>query len=80
MESLSAGRHHVAALAGPLNQSTGKAHEGYKNTMIFVWGKGEEGQLGLGNCKDAVMPQLVEELNGRRIIQVFFLLGSLTVK
>lgn len=70
VESVSAGRNHVAALAGPLNTGTGQAHEGLESTMIFVWGRGGDGQLGLGRCKDSSAPQLVEELNGRKIIQV----------
>ena len=70
VESVSAGRHHISALAGPCNPATGKAQEGLESTMIFVWGQGEDGQLGAGRCKDSATPLLVEELKGRKIIQV----------
>lgn len=71
VESVSAGRFHVAALGGPLNAATGKAYEGYESTLVHVWGRGQEGQLGLGNCADSATPQLLEALRDRRILQVW---------
>ena len=70
VESVAAGRHHVAAMAGPLDGATGKAHEGLESTVIFMWGRGREGQLGSGGAADSAAPQLVEELRGRRVLQV----------
>ena len=69
-ESVAAGRHHVAALAGPINAATGKAYEGLESTVVFMWGRGMEGQLGNGSYSNSAVPQLVEDLRDRRISQV----------
>lgn len=68
-ESVSAGRHHAAALAGPMNVATGKAYEGLESTVVFMWGRGQEGQLGHGSYASSSSPQLVEDLRDRRISQ-----------
>lgn len=69
-ESVAAGRYHVAALAGPINAATGKAYEGLESTVVFMWGRGMEGQLGNGSYSNSAVPQLVEDLRDRRISQV----------
>lgn len=69
-ESVSAGRYHAAALAGPMNAATGKAYEGLESTVVYMWGRGLEGQLGNGSYASSSTPQLVEDLQDRRISQV----------
>lgn len=76
VESVSAGRHHVAALAGPMNLATGKALEGLESTIVFMWGRGQEGQLGHGKNSCSAQPQLVEDLKDRRILQVPYTTAS----
>lgn len=70
VHSVSAGRNHAAALGGPLNTATGKAAEGSENTVILTWGRGRDGQLGCGLAADSAAPRIVEELRGRRVLQV----------
>ena len=38
--------------------------------MIVTWGRGREGQLGTGARVDIAHPRAVEELRGRRVLQV----------
>jgi hypothetical protein len=38
--------------------------------VIFMWGRGREGQLGTGLHSDCALPTAVDELRGRRVVQV----------
>ena len=38
--------------------------------MVMMWGRGREGQLGTGGHADSAAPRPVEELRGRRVVQV----------
>ncbi|CAA3029559.1 PH, RCC1 and FYVE domains-containing 1-like isoform X1 [Olea europaea subsp. europaea] len=53
VREISSGSYHIAALT-----STGN---------VYTWGKGEHGQLGLGDIKDRNSPTLVEALRGRQV-------------
>lgn len=37
---------------------------------MFMWGRGREGQLGVGAYQDNSTPKIVDELKGRRILKV----------
>ena len=37
---------------------------------LFMWGRGREGQLGVGSHQDNSTPKMVDELKGRRVLQV----------
>lgn len=37
---------------------------------MFMWGRGREGQLGVGGLQDNSVPRIVEELKGRKILKV----------
>ncbi|CAD7698884.1 unnamed protein product, partial [Ostreobium quekettii] len=68
-EEIACGRKHVCVVATPLTAS-GRADEARRRTVLFAWGKGDKGQLGLGYAKDHTSPQVVEALTARRIQQV----------
>ncbi|KAK9818108.1 hypothetical protein WJX72_007263 [[Myrmecia] bisecta] len=70
VERVSVGMQHVAALAGPCDKHTGKAQEGAECSVIFMWGRGREGQLGSNSHHDSIGPKIVEELRGRPVLQV----------
>lgn len=40
---------------------------------MFMWGRGREGQLGVGSMQDNSVPKIVEELKGRKILKVSML-------
>lgn len=44
--------------------------EGEECSAIFMWGRGREGQLGNGLHSDSAKPIAVDELRGRRVLQV----------
>ncbi|CAD7703407.1 unnamed protein product [Ostreobium quekettii] len=68
-EEIACGRKHVCVVATPVTAS-GRADEARRRTVLFAWGKGDKGQLGLGYTKDHTSPQVVEALTARRIQQV----------
>ncbi|BDA49523.1 probable E3 ubiquitin-protein ligase HERC2 at N-terminal half [Coccomyxa sp. Obi] len=70
VERVAVGMQHVAALAGPLDGQTGRAEEGEERSVIFMWGRGREGQLGGGLHADNATPSAVDELRGRHVLQV----------
>ncbi|KAK9824898.1 hypothetical protein WJX74_004462 [Apatococcus lobatus] len=70
VEKVSCGRSHAAVLASPMDKQKGRPQTGQDASMIFVWGRGLEGQLGLGKQADTPLPQLVQELKGRHMLQV----------
>ena len=37
---------------------------------LFMWGRGREGQLGVATYQDNSVPKMVDELKGRRVLQV----------
>jgi hypothetical protein len=51
-------------LAGLLKQ------EGEECSVIYTWGRGREGQLGVGMHADSAVPAAVDELRGRHVLQV----------
>ena len=53
---ISCGGHHALALS-----STGK---------VYVWGRNNHGQLGLGDCDDRSLPEVVVKLRKHRVMQV----------
>ena len=38
--------------------------------VLYMWGKNEEGQLGLGDVEDRYTPTVVSSLSGRRVVDV----------
>ena len=56
MVNLAAGSRHCAAVT-----SSG---------LLYAWGEGRQGQLGIGDAKAHGSPQLVKGLQGRQIRQV----------
>jgi len=38
--------------------------------QVFAWGRNENGQLGLGNTKDVMVPTLVQELTGYQVAEI----------
>lgn len=44
--------------------------EGEERSVIFMWGRGREGQLGGGLHADSANPSAVDELRGRHVLQV----------
>ncbi|CAN6236033.1 unnamed protein product [Urochloa humidicola] len=65
----------ICAVEGPLKSefvrhiSSGSSHIAVLTTngKVFTWGKGKEGQLGLGDYLNRSSPTLVEALEGRHI-------------
>lgn len=53
VKEIAAGSYHVAALS--------------TNGSVFTWGRGSNGQLGLGDIEDRSSPALVEALGERRV-------------
>lgn len=53
---ISSGSFHIAVLTSKGN--------------VYTWGKGENGQLGLGDTKDRNSPSLVDTLKGRKVEKV----------
>lgn len=43
---------------------------GGSSNIIFMWGRGQEGQLGVGTHQDSSHPRAVELLQGRKVLQV----------
>ena len=43
---------------------------GSEFSAMFMWGRGQEGQLGVGSMQDNSVPKIVEELKGRKILKV----------
>ena len=41
-----------------------------RSSVIFMWGRGQEGQLGLGSLEDSPYPCAVPSLKSRHIMQV----------
>ncbi|XP_020535787.1 PH, RCC1 and FYVE domains-containing protein 1 isoform X2 [Jatropha curcas] len=56
VKEISSGSYHVAALTAEGN--------------VYTWGKGANGQLGLGNVEDRNLPTLVEALRERKVESV----------
>ena len=44
--------------------------EGEESSVIFMWGRGREGQLGGGLHADNASPSAVDELRGQHVLQV----------
>ena len=38
--------------------------------QVYAWGRNEDGQLGLGDSKDKMVPTLVQELTGYNIVEI----------
>ena len=38
--------------------------------QVYAWGRNEEGQLGLGDSEDKMVPSLVQELTGHNIVEI----------
>jgi len=38
--------------------------------QVYAWGRNENGQLGLGDSKDKMVPTLVQELTGYNIVEI----------
>ena len=70
MERISVGMQHVAAQASPIDRKTGLPQLGSEFCGLFMWGRGREGQLGVGTHQDNSVPKMVDELKGRRVLQV----------
>ena len=70
VERISVGMQHVAAQASPLNKKTGLPQLGSEFSGLFMWGRGREGQLGVATYQDNSVPKMVDELKGRRVLQV----------
>jgi len=64
------GMQHVAAQARPLDKKTGLPQLGSEFSGLFMWGRGREGQLGVATYQDNSVPKMVDELKGRRVLQV----------
>ena len=64
------GMQHVAAQASPLDKKTGLPQLGSEFSGLFMWGRGREGQLGVATYQDNSVPKMVDELKGRRVLQV----------
>lgn len=64
------GMQHVAAQASPIDRKTGLPQLGSEFCGLFMWGRGREGQLGVGSHEDNSVPKMVNELKGRRVLQV----------
>ena len=64
------GMQHVAAQASPIDRKTGLPQLGSEFCGLFMWGRGREGQLGVGTHQDNSVPKMVDELKGRRVLQV----------
>ena len=69
VEEVACGRKHVCVVATPITSSI-RSDASIHRTILFAWGKGHKGQLGLGMAKDHSSPQIVEALAHRRIQQV----------
>jgi len=70
VERISVGMQHVAAQARPLDKKTGLPQLGSEFSGLFMWGRGREGQLGVATYQDNSVPKMVDELKGRRVLQV----------
>ncbi|DBB18715.1 TPA: hypothetical protein ACH3X3_000321 [Trebouxia sp. C0006] len=70
VERISVGMQHVAAQASPLDKKTGLPQLGSEFSGLFMWGRGREGQLGVATYQDNSVPKMVDELKGRRVLQV----------
>ena len=70
VERISVGMQHVAAQASPIDKKTGLPQLGSEFSGLFMWGRGREGQLGVGTHQDNSVPKMVDELKGRRVLQV----------
>ena len=40
------------------------------DNLLFAWGRGEDGQLGLGDTNDQALPTFIEALRGISVLQV----------
>jgi len=70
VERISVGMQHVAAQASPLDKKTGLPQLGSEFSGLFMWGRGREGQLGVATYQDNSVPKIVDDLKGRRVLQV----------
>lgn len=64
------GMQHVAAQATLIDKKTGLPQLGSEFCGLFMWGRGREGQLGVGTHQDNSVPKMVDELKGRRVLKV----------
>ncbi|XP_009598715.1 PH, RCC1 and FYVE domains-containing protein 1-like [Nicotiana tomentosiformis] len=56
VEEISCGSHHVAVLTS--------------KTEVYTWGKGENGQLGHGDCENKYTPTLVDILRDKQVKRI----------
>lgn len=49
---------------------SGRIDETRRSSYLFMWGRGQNGQLGNGDKEDQSSPQLVEKLRQRRVEDV----------
>ena len=42
-----------------------------ENGQVYVWGKNNNGQLGLGDKENRNSPQLLESIKGEKIISIY---------
>ncbi|KAL3336961.1 hypothetical protein AABB24_029572, partial [Solanum stoloniferum] len=56
VEEISCGSHHVAVLTS--------------RTEVYTWGKGENGQLGHGDCENKCTPTLVDILRDKQVKRI----------
>ncbi|KAL3134847.1 hypothetical protein ABBQ32_007815 [Trebouxia sp. C0010 RCD-2024] len=70
VERISVGMQHVAAQGSLIDKKTGLPQIGSEFCGLFMWGRGQEGQLGVGTHQANSVPKMVEALKGRRVLQV----------
>lgn len=63
----------MAAQGSLIDKKTGLPQIGSEFCGLFMWGRGQEGQLGVGTHQANSVPKMVEALKGRRVLQVGFL-------
>lgn len=77
VDDVACGMHHVATLARPLDRKTSKptiAAEGGGGSNacpgVFVWGRGDQGQLGTGKLDDSATPVPVDGMRGHHALSI----------
>jgi hypothetical protein len=57
------GKIHVFSVVSRIKHS-------FSCIIVYSWGRGEDGQLGLGDTSDQLRPIMIEALQDRLIIQI----------
>lgn len=70
IDEVSCGMHHCVALGRPADRKTGRPAADPAPRVVFAWGRGSEGQLGVKGFEDSPAPVLVDSLKGRQVLQV----------